>query len=132
VARLAPSARFRRWAMRYSALHGERLAPGELIDIVDDVIGCEIGEELLSDGSRKLEPLHPVPCPVTLAWGRHDRLFPIQRHGARAQALIPQARFLALDDVGHVPMIDDPGLVAETILAATAASPLMDTESARR
>ncbi len=33
--------------------------------------------------------------------------------------MIPRARFVVLDDVGHVPMFDDPQLVADTILAAT-------------
>jgi pimeloyl-ACP methyl ester carboxylesterase len=32
---------------------------------------------------------------------------------------IPQASVIALPDVGHVPMLDDPGLVARTILSST-------------
>ena len=37
-------------------------------------------------------------------------------NGARARELVPGARFIVLDDVGHVPMLDDPELVARTIL----------------
>ena len=36
--------------------------------------------------------------------------------------MIPGARFVVLDDVGHVPMFDDPQLVADTIIAATEAA----------
>ena len=43
----------------------------------------------------------------------------IDVYGARAQQMIPRARFVVLDDVGHVPMFDNPQLVADTILAAT-------------
>ena len=35
---------------------------------------------------------------------------------------LPQATFKVLTGVGHVPMIDDPGLVARTILAVTGAT----------
>ncbi len=35
--------------------------------------------------------------------------------------------FVVLDDVGHVPMLDDPQLVAQTILAVTATSSHHDT-----
>ena len=33
------------------------------------------------------------------------------------EALVPAAEFLILDDVGHVPKMDDPALVADTIRA---------------
>ena len=35
---------------------------------------------------------------------------------------MPQATFKVLAGVGHVPMLDDPGLVAQTILAVTGAA----------
>ena len=35
---------------------------------------------------------------------------------------LPHATFKVLAGVGHVPMIDDPGLVARTILAVTGAA----------
>jgi len=70
----------------------------------------------------QIAPLDPPPCPITLAWSGGDRLLPVDVYGARARELIPGARFIVLDDVGHVPMSDDPQLVAETILTATTAS----------
>ncbi len=89
--------------------------------MADDVIGCEIAEDLFADESS-LAPLDPPPCPITLAWPGRDRIFPVEINGARARGLIPGARFLVLDGVGHAPMLDDSRLVARTILASTAAA----------
>lgn len=113
----ATSRRFRRWALRNTALHGERVGRPEFLDLTDDMLGCEIAEDLLHS-TEQLEPLDPSPCPITIAWSAADRIFPVQVNGTRARKLLPGARFIVLDDVGHVPMLDDPQLVASTILAA--------------
>jgi pimeloyl-ACP methyl ester carboxylesterase len=115
---LARSDRFRRWAMRAAAVHGERVSRADFIAGADDMIGCTAIGDLLSS-SAQLSPLDPVPCPITLAWSAKDHLFPVDTYGVLAQTLIPGASFLVLPDVGHVPMFDDPHLVAKTILAAT-------------
>ena len=74
--------------------------------------------------AAQLAPLDPPPCPITLAWAAKDRVFPLQINGANACELIPGARWIVLEDVGHVPMLDDPRLVAQTILTATTAGQL--------
>lgn len=56
--------------------------------------------------------------PVTVAWAERDRINPLAQSG-RARARLPAARHVVLDDCGHVPMSDDPNLVAATILATT-------------
>ncbi|MEB8344227.1 alpha/beta fold hydrolase [Streptomyces endophyticus] len=53
--------------------------------------------------------------PVTIAWGTNDRLL-VRRQGIRAKHVIPQARLIKLPRCGHVPMNDDPALVARVIL----------------
>lgn len=53
--------------------------------------------------------------PVTVAWGTKDRLL-IPRQGVRAKRIIPRARLVRLPGCGHVPMNDDPALVARVIL----------------
>ena len=51
-----------------------------------------------------------IDVPVTLAWCEHDRLV------SRPRTLrLPVTRELLLPDCGHVPMYDDPGLVAQVI-----------------
>jgi pimeloyl-ACP methyl ester carboxylesterase len=61
--------------------------------------------------------------PVTIAWGRHDRLLLYGRQAPRARALLPWARHATLR-AGHVPFFDDPGAVAEGIRATAAEAPL--------
>lgn len=53
--------------------------------------------------------------PVTIAWGSRDRLL-LRRQGVRAKSVIPAARLVRLPGCGHVPMNDDPALVARVIL----------------
>ena len=62
----------------------------------------------------------PAPVvPTTVAWGSRDRiLWP--RQARRAAELLPAAEHVSLPRCGHVPMNDDPDLVAGTILATCA------------
>ena len=53
--------------------------------------------------------------PVTVAWGTRDRLL-VRRQGIRAKQIIPGARLVRLPGCGHVPMNDDPALVARVLL----------------
>jgi pimeloyl-ACP methyl ester carboxylesterase len=61
-------------------------------------------------------------APVTVAWGSHDRILP-HRQALRARRRLPAAHHVDLPGCGHVPMSDDPGLVASTILATTKEAP---------
>ncbi|MET7968972.1 alpha/beta fold hydrolase [Micromonospora sp. NPDC005305] len=58
--------------------------------------------------------------PVTVAWGTRDRILP-HRQAALARTRLPAARHLDLAGCGHVPMHDDPELVASVILHTTGA-----------
>ena len=56
--------------------------------------------------------------PVTIAWGSRDRI--IRRPRAELiTRLIPHARLLSLPGCGHVPMSDDPALVAHVLLTGS-------------
>lgn len=56
--------------------------------------------------------------PVTIGWGDRDRLL-LPRQGVRAKRIIPDARLVRLNGCGHVPMNDDPAMVARVVLDAT-------------
>ncbi|MEA2315137.1 MAG: hypothetical protein QOI03_1829 [Solirubrobacteraceae bacterium] len=59
--------------------------------------------------------------PITIAWGRHDRLLPYARQAARARSLLPWATHVTLG-AGHVPFFDDPPAVAAVIRSTEAAA----------
>ncbi|MDF6041111.1 alpha/beta fold hydrolase [Streptomyces sp. JH14] len=68
------------------------------------------------DVGRSIAFTDDVPgMPVTVAWGSRDRLL-LRRQGIRAKHTIPGARLVRLPGCGHVPMNDDPALVARVIL----------------
>ena len=54
--------------------------------------------------------------PVTIAWGRRDRLLPYRLQAPRARRLLPWATHVTLG-AGHVPFYDDPAAVAAVIRA---------------
>ncbi|MFE7776936.1 alpha/beta fold hydrolase [Streptomyces sp. NPDC057445] len=69
----------------------------------------------LGAGRRVLFTDDVPGMPVTVAWGTRDRLL-LPRQGVRAKKSIPGARLVRLPGCGHVPMNDDPALVARVIL----------------
>jgi pimeloyl-ACP methyl ester carboxylesterase len=56
--------------------------------------------------------------PVTIGWGRHDRLC-LPRQAVRAQQAFPGARLVWFERSGHFPMWEEPEEVITTILDAT-------------
>lgn len=68
--------------------------------------------------SHRAEGLDEIRVPALIAWGRRDRLlFP--RQGRRFAQAIPGAELRILPGLGHVPMSDDPALVARVIVGFT-------------
>jgi pimeloyl-ACP methyl ester carboxylesterase len=113
----------RRLALRLlnSARHGDRVPADKLLEQCRIITGCSVGREVLSTDEEHVAPLHPLPCPITLAWSEKDSLLPVTTYGEVARQRLPDATFEILRDVDHVPMFDDPELVARTILAVTGA-----------
>jgi pimeloyl-ACP methyl ester carboxylesterase len=105
----------RRLAMADIASHADRLSFGQAVHAFNDLVGCDAVDDLLGT-SESLQPLDPLPCPITVAWSSKDRIFPAAAFVATARQRLPQAQFIMLPDVGHVPMIDDPAMCARTII----------------
>jgi pimeloyl-ACP methyl ester carboxylesterase len=108
------SPRVRRFALRNIAADGANVPRDRALELTDDMLGCVIAEDMLAT-QEWFAPLDPAPCPITIAWCQLDRIFPESEFGARAKERVPGARYVVLDDVGHVPMLDDPGLLAAVI-----------------
>jgi pimeloyl-ACP methyl ester carboxylesterase len=63
---------------------------------------------------RQVRGLNAIRCPVLVLWGTRDVVLP-PRQGRRFQRLIPGAELRYLKGLGHVPMSDDPHLLAGLI-----------------
>ena len=70
----------------------------------------------LAAGPPQLGPAAPGAGPVTIGWGRHDRLC-IKAQAGRARAAFPQAAFHGFEHSGHFPMWDEPDATLRLILA---------------
>jgi len=69
-------------------------------------------------GPMRFSASVPDDVPVTVAWGTSDRVLPPSNTRV-AQRQLPRARFVPLPSCGHVPMTDDPDLVATVLLAGS-------------
>lgn len=101
----------------------DRVPAEALPEMIEDALACTALAAAL-DGRSPLLPMEPLDvavCPIRVAWAQNDRTIPWRRYGHPMQAIIPGADFVTLPGVGHVPMSDDPRLVARTILEVTSA-----------
>jgi pimeloyl-ACP methyl ester carboxylesterase len=115
---LVAQKRVRRIVLRLMAEHADRLTPAQVAATFEDIAACTALPDIL-DRAREngpIEPLLDVTCPVRIAWGMNDRMLPFMRYGAPMLVAVPSAELKFLPSVGHVPMIDDPVLIANTIL----------------
>jgi pimeloyl-ACP methyl ester carboxylesterase len=83
------------------------------------------GFRAVARSARAYEFRASPEVPVTIGWGTEDRI--LRPHQAqRARNRLPQARHVDLPGCGHVPMSDDPPLVARVILQTTGALTTVD------
>jgi pimeloyl-ACP methyl ester carboxylesterase len=64
--------------------------------------------------NRQVRGLNAIRCPVLVLWGTRDVIL-LPRQGRRFARLIPDAELRYLTGLGHVPMSDDPELLAGEI-----------------
>jgi pimeloyl-ACP methyl ester carboxylesterase len=111
----------RKLLMNVFLAHPERLARTEAAAMLRAMAGAPWFDDTLQSIMPWTRDPAPDPAvPVTIGWGAKDRLlFP--RQGKRAVQMIPSAKLVPLTDCGHLPTFDDPGQVADLMLATTAA-----------
>jgi pimeloyl-ACP methyl ester carboxylesterase len=115
--------RSRRLFLSLAVEHGERISVSDAIGTMTDNAGCTVIDEFMASIRRDgplAGPLSAPDCPIRVAWPDRDRLIPFERYGVPLLAAVPGAELVRLPGVGHVPMSDDPQLVARTILEVTA------------
>jgi pimeloyl-ACP methyl ester carboxylesterase len=111
-------------AMRSFLMHSTLARPGQMspeaaIEIADTYSRTPGFKAHLAATKRaRFKDGHDIKVPVTVAWGEKERLIPAK---ARLRDELPAAtQFVTLKDCGHLAMWDDPALIAQTILQATA------------
>lgn len=124
---LAPP--LRKQMLRPVMERGDRMPAGRLLQMIQDLGGCTIIDSFMEatgrDGPFAGDMSH-VECPVRIAWGQNDRTIPPDGHARPLLDRIPNADFVVMPGVGHVPMYDDPLLVTATILEVTLAVDVAD------
>ncbi|MGH2906529.1 MAG: alpha/beta fold hydrolase [Solirubrobacterales bacterium] len=85
--------------------------------------GCSCRDLLIQfSGSVNAPDDLEIDGPVRIAWGTRDRILPYKRYAPRWKKILPQAEWVSLDKLGHVPMSDAPSLIAQTILEVSTAA----------
>ena len=111
-----PTRAGRRAALRLVMEHGERTTRAYAADVLADARGCSAALPLLKGPvAEQFGGITDPGLPITIVWGRQDRVLPWVSHGEPMMARLPHAELELLDDVGHVPMWDCPELVLTRI-----------------
>ena len=90
-----------------------RTAAQLIRDSLDCSVYFELMDAILRDGPP--QSFDGLSVPVLLVWGTRDRILPPKRYSERLRRMLPDAEWVELKGLGHMPMSDDPELVARTI-----------------
>lgn len=75
-----------------------------------------IGKAVLQPGqSNPWRLAATLRVPTLVVWGNQDQLVPF-RHGARLAEVVPEAKLLLLEGVGHTPQLEAPEVTARAVL----------------
>ncbi len=61
------------------------------------------------------ERINRLDLPVLLIWGRYDTTVPFYQHNLLCEAM-PKAEFHAIENCGHIPHYEKPGIVNPILL----------------
>ena len=92
-----------------------RLSPGQALGDTQAFMAARPTVDTILADPLWFTAAIPEQVPVTIAWGTRDRLL-LPSQAKVAQRRLPRARHLPLPGCGHVPMTDDPALVAQVLL----------------
>lgn len=115
AAAVARRPRLRHAALRFVARHPERLAAPLAYEQIRGIgtPGFLPALDACSDYPIR-DRLPEIACPTLIVWGRRDVIVPV-RDADVFEELIPDARKVVWDDVGHVPMLEEPDRFNELV-----------------
>jgi pimeloyl-ACP methyl ester carboxylesterase len=104
-------------AILYGAIvsRPSRMSPEQAVGDTAAFLAATDALHMVLGGMTDFTGTIPPGVPVMIGWGTRDRLlFPGQARVAKAR--LPQALLVPLPGCGHVPMTDNPALVADVLL----------------
>lgn len=132
---VAARPRARRMALREVLADPSSVTAAEALQIFEGAAECAVvreGLELTAKGQLFGE-LGEIDVRVRIAYGTRDRIVRWPNCYVRMRRILPQAEFVALDGLGHLPMWEAPDLLTELILEvsdpATSAPPAAEREA---
>jgi pimeloyl-ACP methyl ester carboxylesterase len=114
----------RRVALGRIVARPERLSTEQARGMITASWRCDVFDDVVRALKHEDAPtlLHPLPCPIRIVWGTSDRILPMNRYSSHWRSVLPGAEWVELGGLGHVPMYDDPEMVARSILELTTRS----------
>lgn len=94
----------------------ERFLPQMRFDGFGRAILSTLRHVMVEDSLADFSVVGAQPREVLLLWGRKDTVVPFA-HSERVRGAIPQAQFLAVEDAGHLPHVEQDALVAALVIA---------------
>jgi pimeloyl-ACP methyl ester carboxylesterase len=114
---VAPFGVARRYLLRGTTEHGERMPADALVRLIHEIALSEVPEALVRRFSSSPLELYEDPgVPVTIAWPERDRLLPYEWYGKSWRDVAPFAEWKTTPGVGHMPTYDEPELIARAII----------------
>lgn len=111
--------------------HPDRMTAAEAVGVARDLdrSGPTLRRALKIAKKLRFEGGQAITVPVTIAFGTLDRMLPPRTSQVRDQ-LPAHTRWVTLPDCGHMPMWDNPELIANTILDGVTPSRAVDGQTA--
>jgi pimeloyl-ACP methyl ester carboxylesterase len=112
----------RRVALRDLVSYPQNVSATEALALFEGAAGCAVVRDAiaLTEAGNAFGELGPIECPVRILYGTKDRIVRWPSHYTRMKTLLPDVDYVALEGLGHLPMWDDPRLVARLILEVSA------------
>lgn len=127
----ADNPRVRKAGTRVVLAHGDRVSGDQIREAAVDAQAAGLQPTASHALNWRAPAVSSLPVPVTIAWGERDRLLLFAPQSARARERMPSARHVTLEDIGHVPMLDDAALSARVIREAIGPAPSASGPSRR-
>jgi len=95
------SATVRRFGLRDFACDGGRTSAARALAAADDGLASSVVADDFSASYAQMEPMDPLPCPITIAWSEKDAFLPMASYDKTVRERLPHATFNILPGVGQ-------------------------------